>query len=177
MTNGNSVFEHSRDSQSATTEHTESGRLSHGSRRDDYSESTAGETTMAQETDRLRRYLTDALGECRDEDLEQRVTELEDLIGDARPHPANADLDAMAALANETRLAITRVLVTSQEELCVCELNVLFDVSDSAVSQALSELTDAGLVTRRKDGQWRKYRATPRATALLAALDGTRSSL
>lgn len=134
------------------------------------------ELPMSQPTDRLRRYLMDELGECRDEDLEQRVTELEAIVEDASPHPSRADLDAMAALANTTRFAITRVLVTSQEELCVCEFNVLFDVSDSTVSQALSQLTDAGLVRRRKDGKWRKYRATPRATALFAALDGTSNS-
>jgi len=48
-------------------------------------------------------------------------------------------------------------------------------VSDSAISHALSQLTDAGLVTRRKEGKWRMYRATPRANAVLVALDGSRS--
>jgi DNA-binding transcriptional ArsR family regulator len=47
-------------------------------------------------------------------------------------------------------------------------------VSDSAISHALSDLRDAGLVTRRKDGTWRYYEATDRAEALLAALDDTR---
>jgi Predicted transcriptional regulators len=59
--------------------------------------------------------------------------------------------------------------------LCVCELSPLLDVSDSAISHALSKLTDAGLVTRRKEGKWRMYRATPRANAVLVALDGSRS--
>ena len=49
-------------------------------------------------------------------------------------------------------------------------------VSDSAVSHALSDLTEAGLVTRRKEGQWRYYDTTDRADGLLAALDSTRES-
>ena len=63
---------------------------------------------------------------------------------------------------------------TDDDELCVCELSPLLDVSDSAISHALSKLTDAGLVTRRKEGKWRMYRATPRANAVLVALDGSR---
>lgn len=131
--------------------------------------------SMSQTNNRLRRYLADELGDCRDEDFEQRVAELETLLGETDRQSIDADISAMAALANDTRYTIMRILAASQEEMCVCEFNVLLDVSDSAVSHALSELTDAGLLTRRKDGKWRKYRATSRATALLAALDGTKS--
>jgi DNA-binding transcriptional ArsR family regulator len=46
-------------------------------------------------------------------------------------------------------------------------------VSESAVSHALGDLTTAGLVDRRKDGRWRYYAVTERATALLSALDAT----
>lgn len=80
----------------------------------------------------------------------------------------------MSALANETRYKIVRILHTAGEELCVCEFSPLLDVSDSAISHALSQLTDAGLVTRRKDGKWRKYKTTVRADALLVALNGSR---
>jgi ArsR family transcriptional regulator len=131
--------------------------------------------SMSQTNNRLRRYLADELGDCRDEDLEQRMGELEALFGETNQQPIDADINAMAALANDTRYTIMRVLAASQEEMCVCEFNVFLDVSDSAVSHALSELTDAGLLTRRKDGKWRKYRATSRAIALIAALDGTKS--
>jgi DNA-binding transcriptional ArsR family regulator len=44
------------------------------------------------------------------------------------------------------------------------------------VSHALSDLHDAGLVTRRKDGTWRYYEPTDRAVALLDALDRTRGA-
>jgi DNA-binding transcriptional ArsR family regulator len=83
-----------------------------------------------------------------------------------------ADLDVLAALANETRYKLVRLLVAADGELCVCELNAMVDASESAISHALSKLTDAGLVTRRKDGRWRKYRATNGAVALLTLMDG-----
>jgi DNA-binding transcriptional ArsR family regulator len=79
----------------------------------------------------------------------------------------------LSALANETRYRLVSALHAASGELCVCELIPLVDVSDSAVSHALSTLTEAGIVTKRKDGKWRKYRITPRGTALLVALDGT----
>jgi len=126
-------------------------------------------------TDRLRRYVVDECGSCTDDDLSERIAELEALneaIGGAE---MNDDVELLSALANETRYKIVRMLhATDDDELCVCELAPLLDVSDSAISHALSKLTDAGLVTRRKEGKWRMYRATPRANAVLVALDGSR---
>ncbi|NUB89747.1 winged helix-turn-helix transcriptional regulator [Haloterrigena sp. SYSU A558-1] len=128
---------------------------------------------MAQATDRLQRYLEDELGECRSEDLECRLAELdalEETIGTAR---VETELDVLSALANETRYALVRVLVAAGEELCVCELNAVVDVSESGLSHALSNLVDAGLVDARKDGRWKKYRATNRAVALVTVLEGS----
>jgi len=65
------------------------------------------------------------------------------------------------------------VLVAAQEELCVCELNAVVDVTESGLSHALSKLLDAGLVSGRKDGRWKKYRATNRAVALITVLEGS----
>lgn len=126
--------------------------------------------------DRLRRYLTDELGECCDEDVEQRVDELEELGAQTDETALKSDVQVLSALANETRYKIVRLLHATDGELCVCEFSPLLDVSESAISHALSDLTKAGLVTRRKDGKWRKYRATGRATALLVALDGTQTA-
>jgi len=128
---------------------------------------------MAQGTDRLRRYLADELGECRSEDVERRLDELgtlEAALGAAR---VDAELDVLSALANETRYTLVRVLVAAGEELCVCELHPIVDVSESGLSHALSRLVDAGLVEGRKDGRWKKYRATNRAVALVTLLDGS----
>ncbi|AFZ73294.1 ArsR/SmtB family transcription factor [Natronobacterium gregoryi] len=129
---------------------------------------------MAETVDRLRRYLEDELGECRNEDLQERLEELDDLESLLDESVVENDVDTLSALGNETRYQLVRLLVEADDELCVCEITPLVDVSDSAVSHALSTLVDTGLVTKRKDGRWRKYRATNRASALLTVLDGSR---
>ena len=129
---------------------------------------------MAETADRLRRYLEDELGECRSEDLQKRLAELDDLESVLDEDVVSSDVQTLSALGNETRYRLVRLLVEADETLCVCEITPLVDVSDSAVSHALSTLVQAGLVTKRKEGRWRKYRATSRASALLTVLDGSR---
>jgi len=126
-------------------------------------------------TDRLQRYLTDEHGSCGSETLEQRLDELKELGAAVGGPDLESDVELLSALSNETRYKIVRILHTANEELCVCEFAPLLDVSDSAISHALTQLTEAGLLTRRKDGKWRKYGVTNRATAILVALDGSRS--
>ncbi|WP_058828738.1 metalloregulator ArsR/SmtB family transcription factor [Haloferax sp. Q22] len=125
-------------------------------------------------TERLQRYLADERGGCGDEEVSQRLAELEEIDAAAGGPALDQDVGLLSALANETRYKIVRILHVAGEELCVCEFAPLLDVSDSAISHALSQLTDAGLITRRKEGKWRKYRATARANAVLIALDGSR---
>lgn len=127
---------------------------------------------MAQATERLQRYLEDELAECRDEDVDCRLEELDALEETIGAERVETELDVLAAMANETRYRIVRALVASEEELCVCELDAIVDVSESGLSHALSELVDAGLAADRKDGRWKKYRATNRAVALVTVLDG-----
>lgn len=127
-------------------------------------------------SDRLQRYLADEQGGCTNDALQKRVEELESLDAAFGSSDIEADIDLLSALSNETRYKIVRILHTADEELCVCEFAPLLDVGDSAISHALSELTEAGLLTRRKDGKWRKYKVTNRATAMLVALDGSRPS-
>ncbi|RQG91844.1 ArsR/SmtB family transcription factor [Natrarchaeobius chitinivorans] len=128
---------------------------------------------MAQATKRLQRYLDDELGECRSEDVERRLDELSTLEAGLATARAEAELDVLSALSNETRYTLVRVLVAANEELCVCELNAVVDVTESGLSHALSTLVDAGLVEGWKDGRWKKYRATNRAVALVTVLEGS----
>ena len=127
---------------------------------------------MSTATQRLRRYLEDELEECRPEDVDERLEELDALETALSADRIEADLNVLTALANETRYKLLRLLVAADGELCVCELNAMVDASESAISHALSELADAGLVARRKDGRWRKYRASNVAVSLLTVLDG-----
>jgi ArsR family transcriptional regulator len=122
---------------------------------------------------RLERLLVERVGECRDGDVEQRIDRLETRAV-AADQTADADVSVLDTLGDDTRYRLARLLAAADEELCVCELAPVVDVSDSAVSHALSDLRDAGLVTRRKDGTWRYYAATDRARAVFDALDDTR---
>ncbi len=135
---------------------------------------STGCVSSSEPNERLQRYLEDELGECRNEDLQQRLEELDDLESFLDPGRVSADVDVLSALGSSTRYRLVRLLVEAEDELCVCEITPLIDVSDSAVSHALSTLVENGLVEKRKDGRWRHYRATRKATSLLAALDGTR---
>jgi DNA-binding transcriptional ArsR family regulator len=121
----------------------------------------------------LKRLVGERLDDCCDADVAARVETLREYRA-SEPTDANDDLAALSALGSDTRYAVVRLLATADSELCVCEIEPVVDVSESAVSHALSTLHDAGLVARRKEGRWRYYETTPRADALLAALDGTR---
>ncbi|WP_299269053.1 ArsR/SmtB family transcription factor [Halorientalis sp.] len=127
---------------------------------------------MAQ-TERIERLITAESGECCAADVEERLETLQEYRTSVADGHAT-DLEALRTLGNDTRYEIVRLLAAAGRELCVCEINPVVEVSDSAISHALSDLRDAGLVTRRKDGTWRYYEATDRAKALLAALDETR---
>lgn len=127
---------------------------------------------MATDTDRLERLIADQQGVCCAGDVEARI----DNLRSYRPDHAETtdDLQALKTLGDGTRHAIVSLLVAVDRELCVCEIDPVVDVSASAVSHALSDLHDAGLVRRRQAGTWRYYAPTERAVALLDALDETR---
>ena len=61
-----------------------------------------------------------------------------------------------SALADSTRFKILASL--SEGELCVCELQEVCEVSQSAVSHQLRLLRDIDLVRSRRDGQRAMYR-------------------
>jgi ArsR family transcriptional regulator len=128
---------------------------------------------MAHATERLRRYLATEIEGCRDEDVERRLDELGTLEAALGSERVTAELDVLSALANETRYTLVRTLVAGEEELCVCELHAVVDVTESGLSHALSRLVEAGLVDGWKEGRWKKYRATNRAVALVTVLDGS----
>lgn len=124
---------------------------------------------MTGATGRLRRLITDELGDCRDGDLERRLAEITRLA--ERAFKNDATRGVFAVLGNETRYRLARALAISGEEMCVCELEPLVEVSNSAVSHALSDLVEAGLVHRRKEGNWRYYRTTDLAESLFETAD------
>jgi DNA-binding transcriptional ArsR family regulator len=75
--------------------------------------------------------------------------------------------EVLHALAAPHRRAILR-LVASQE-LAAGEIAAAFDVSRTGISQHVTVLKNAGLLTERRDGTRRLYRARPEGLAGLRA--------
>lgn len=65
------------------------------------------------------------------------------------------------AIGHPVRLRILAVLRGGP--LCVCQLTVIVRLAASTVSEHLSELRRAGLVTERKEGRWVEYRLSDSA--------------
>ena len=61
----------------------------------------------------------------------------------------------LKALGDETRLSIVNVLRV--ENLCVCEIEVILQSSQSNVSRHLAKLRDAGIIYSEKKSQWVYY--------------------
>jgi ArsR family transcriptional regulator len=93
-------------------------------------------------------------------------------VSDVPPLPRGVAVEIaerFRALADPTRVAIVNCLAGA-EELCVCELNASFDLSQPTISHHLKILRDAGLVEATRRGTWAYYRLIPEA---VEALRGT----
>ena len=64
---------------------------------------------------------------------------------------------AFKALADPTRVGIVNRLARTNE-VCVCDLNASFDLSQPTISHHLRILRDAGLVESERRGTWAFYR-------------------
>lgn len=95
-------------------------------------------------------------------------------VGSVQAEALAADVQLLSALGNDTRYELLRRIDGADGDVCVCDLEAVVGVSQSAVSQALSRLYTAGLVTRRKESNWRYYGPTDDARALLSTLDEIR---
>jgi DNA-binding transcriptional ArsR family regulator len=93
--------------------------------------------------------------------------EMQDLVDEAE--------DAMRALVEPRRRAILRLV--AHRELAAGEIAAAFDVNRTTVSQHLTVLKGAGLLSERREGTRRIYRARPEGLAgLRAYLDDIWSS-
>jgi ArsR family transcriptional regulator len=64
------------------------------------------------------------------------------------------------ALSDFTRLRML-VLLSSEGELCVCELTYALDEVQPKISRHLAQLRELGVVLDRRQGQWIYYRLNP----------------
>jgi len=75
-----------------------------------------------------------------------------------------ADLvSAAKALADPVRLQIVDVLRQRAGEVCVCDLQALFEISQPTLSHHLKKLRDAGVAGVVRRGQWAYYYVNPDA--------------
>jgi ArsR family transcriptional regulator len=109
----------------------------------------------------------------------------------AMPKPKNAAVDCCApgapgtkvraratrayvplckALADETRLEILGMLAERTGELCACEIEAHFDLSQPTISHHLKILRQAGLVRATRRGTWQHYSLERAALARLGEL-------
>lgn len=71
--------------------------------------------------------------------------------------------EALRALAEPRRRVILRLV--ARDELLAGEIAAAFEVSRTAISQHLTVLKNAGLLTERREGTRRLYRARPEGLA------------
>src|SRR3954468_17794418 len=68
------------------------------------------------------------------------------------------------ALSDPVRVQLVDVLRKAPGQVCVCELQPLFDISQPTLSHHLKTLRDAGIVRVERRGLWAFYRVLPDAT-------------
>ncbi len=67
---------------------------------------------------------------------------------------AEATAALFKALGDPTRVRIVNLLANSDQPVCVCELNLNFELSQPTMSHHLKKLVDAGLLRREQRGTW-----------------------
>ena len=73
------------------------------------------------------------------------------------------------ALSDPIRVQLVDVLRGHAGEVCVCELEPLFDVSQPTLSHHLRKLREAGIVGVERRGLWAYYYVHPEAIEELSA--------
>src|SRR3954451_2469115 len=91
----------------------------------------------------------------------------------AYPDIPAADADRVAALAkalgDPVRVQLVDVLRKAAGEVCVCELQPLFGISQSTLSHHLKKLREAGIVGVERRGLWAYYYVLPDSLEELTA--------
>lgn len=64
-------------------------------------------------------------------------------------------IEIFKALGDENRLRILNIL--THQTLCVCELEVMLDMSQSNVSRHLGKLKSAGIIESNKEALWVRH--------------------
>jgi ArsR family transcriptional regulator, arsenate/arsenite/antimonite-responsive transcriptional repressor len=83
------------------------------------------------------------------------------------PDVSSAKADRIAALgkvlSDPVRVQLVDVLGKAPAQVCVCELQPLFDISQPTLSHHLKKLREAGIVGVERRGLWAYYHVLPNA--------------
>jgi ArsR family transcriptional regulator len=70
-------------------------------------------------------------------------------------------------IADPVRVQIVELLRAQSREVCQCELQPLFDISQPTLSHHMKKLADAGVVEIERRGRWAWYSLNPQALEVL----------
>ena len=108
--------------------------------------------------------------ECHNVNAEARQTELRHIAESLAAKDMKKQVRILKALADPTRLKIVKALGIN--ELCVCELMLLLNATQSTVSHHLRILKDVDIVTERRQGKWSFHKLNDhKILSLLMVLD------
>ncbi|MFX0169506.1 MAG: ArsR/SmtB family transcription factor [Candidatus Hodarchaeota archaeon] len=93
------------------------------------------------------------------EDRERLLQRLKDLKSDLGEKQINEVVAVAKALAHSQRLILLAAIGT--EEVCVCKLVGVSELSQPAISHHLNILARTGLLLRRRKGRFNHYKANP----------------
>lgn len=113
-------------------------------------------TTKLQTTGPVKRLVE--LGVCSPSDIASAIDEAKRLSTPESRRKIREAERLFDMLGDSNRIRI--LLLLSQREMCVCEIESALGLSQPTVSHHLSLLEQAELVTRSKRGRWAFYKTT-----------------
>jgi ArsR family transcriptional regulator len=84
------------------------------------------------------------------------------------PVPTTPYVKLFKALGDETRLEMMGLLAAAGAELCACDIESHFSLSQPTISHHLKILREAGLITGERRGTWVYYAIDRAAVARLS---------
>ncbi len=89
----------------------------------------------------------------------------------AKPPAIVAAAVTFKALSDETRLRILQLLGSSEKELCACDIEEQFSLTQPTISHHMKILRGAGLVSAEKRGAWVYYSVEAAGERALSAAE------
>src|SRR3954451_2983177 len=86
-----------------------------------------------------------------------------DTLSRASQERAERVADAAKLLSDPIRVQVLDLLRGAEREVCQCELQPRFSVSQPTLSHHLKKLADAGVVEVERRGKWAYYSISPDA--------------